>query len=637
MSKIEQLPKETPLEDTESKLGARNTRIDIIRLCLTMAAAAISFTAVGKPFVPVDVLAVAAVFLGGYPIYKETFESLRHARVNMEVSMAIAIFASLAVGQYAVSALITSFVLLSEYIENYAIDKGRATIDLLEKSVPKKALVKRNGLEVEIDTQSLAKNDIVVVRDGDRIPVDGIIVIGSAYVNQSAITGESARIEKTPGDLVYAGSVSESGIIEVRTEKVGRETLFGKIIELVEEAENRKAPIQRISDKLATYLVEFAIGFSLVTYILTRNLTSTISVIVVAGACGVAAGTPLAIVAIMGKAAKKGAIIKGGAYVEEMSKIDTVVIDKTGTLTLGQPVVESVISIGSHSERDVLEYAAIAERHSTHPLARAILNKAAGVGIEDEKKSTNATSTYFAGKGIESADGMGKQVLVGNAAFMVERNVKISQNNGENELNLLSSSALKAKSRVLVAIDGEICGQIFFSDKVRTESKRAISDLKRMGIRTIMLTGDKREVATAVAKEVGIDEVHSELLPQDKVSFVESLVSAGHRVAMVGDGINDAPALARANVGIGMGGGTDVAIEEADIVLMNNDLERIAEVAKLSKKAYRTIMTNFYGTVSVDGVGVALAAMGLLNPLLAAVIHVTSELIFILNSARLIR
>ena len=595
------------------------------------AAALLSWFGVWRLFLPIDFIAIVATLLGGYPVYRETFQALRHGHINMEVSMAVAIFASLALGQFTVSVVITFFVLLSEYIEEYAVDKGRQTIVLLERSVPKKALVRRNGTEIEVDAQSLQPNDIVIVRDGERIPVDGTIVVGSAFVNQSAITGESARVEKNAGDLVYAGSINEAGVVEVRTDKVGSDTVFGKIIKLVEEAENKKAPIQKTSDRLATWLVEFAIGFSVITFFLTRNLTSTLSVIVVAGACGVAAGTPLAIVAIMGKAAKKGAIVKGGAYVEEMNRIDTVVIDKTGTLTFGEPVVTDVIGFDGHAQLRVLEYAALAERHSNHPLARAITSKAAELGIDLPNSYTS--SNYVPGKGIVS-EHEGKEIIVGNNVLMMERNVRFPT---DGESQPFSEKMSNGQSSVLVAHSGTVCGMITISDKVRGESKKAIADLKEMGIRTVMLTGDNQAVARAVAQEVGIEEFHAELLPEDKVSFIEKMVAEGCRVAMVGDGINDAPALARANVGIGMGAGTDVAIEEADVVLMTNDLQKIADVARLSKKAYRTIMTNFYGTVTVDGIGVTLAFLGFLSPLLAAGIHVVSELIFILNSARLIR
>ena len=610
-----------------------NTRMDIVRLAITAVAAVSSGLGVWRQLLPIDAVAITATLLGGYPVYKETLLALRHGHVNMEVSMAVAIFASLLVGQFTVSVVITFFVLLSEYIETYAVDKGRQTITLLEKSAPKLALVRRGGQEAEVDVGTLAPGDVVIVRDGDRVPVDGSIVVGSAFLNQSSITGESARVEKGAGDRVYAGSVDESGLIEVRTEKVGTETVFGKIIKLVEDAENRKAPIQKLSDRLATWLVEFAVAFALLTFLVTRDVTSTLSVVVVAGACGVAAGTPLAIVAIMGKAAKKGTIVKGGAYIEEMSRVDTVVIDKTGTLTFGEPVVTDVVGFDGCTGRQVLEYAAVAERYSSHPLGRAVMIKAAESGIKVSEGVASAPSSYISGKGIV-CQYEGGQIVVGNDALMAEKRVRYPDGGEE---KTLSQGVSKGKSTVLVAYHDKLCGVIAIADSIRGESRRAIEDLRKMGIRTVTSTGDNREVAQEVGKQVGIDEVHAELLPEDKVSIVEKLVADGHHVAMVGDGIDDAPALARANVGIGMGAGTDVAIEEADIVLMTNDLQKIADVARLSRKAYRTIMVNFYGTVTVDGIGVTLAFLGFLNPLLAAGIHVTSELIFILNSARLIR
>ncbi len=610
-----------------------NTGFDLVRLVVMAIVAVASGVGIYLRILPFEVVAIVATLAGGYPVYKETLLALRHGRVNMEVSMTVAIFASLILGQFTVSVVITFFVLLSEYIETYAVDKGRRTIVLLEKSAPKFALVRRGTSEVEVDVGSLVPNDVVMVRDGERVPVDGTVVVGSAFLNQASITGESSRVEKTAGDRVYAGSVDESGLIEVRTEKVGTETVFGKIIKLVEDAENRKAPIQKLSDRLAAWLVEFAIGFAVITLLVTRDLTSTLSVVVVAGACGVAAGTPLAIVAIMGKAAKKGTIVKGGAYIEEMSRVDTVVIDKTGTLTFGEPVVTNVVGFQGKTQREVLEYAALAERHSNHPLARAVLAKAAESGISFSDGVQSAPSSYVAGKGIVCQYN-GGQIIVGNETLMSENNVPNPISSKERSV---SESLSRGNSTVLVAYQERMVGLIAISDRVRGESRRAVEDLKRMGIRTVMLTGDNRAVADKVGKEVGIDEVHAELLPEDKVAIVEQLVAEGRHVAMVGDGINDAPALARANVGIGMGAGTDVAIEEADIVLMTNDLQRIADVAKLSRKAYRTIMVNFYGTVTVDGIGVTLAFLGFLNPLLAAGIHVTSELIFILNSARLIR
>ena len=522
MNSKQQEPVESKEDNQAEEEHQDNTSREPLRLALMGVAALLSWIGIWHVFLSIDFIAILATLVGGYPVYRETFGALRHGHVNMEVSMTVAIFASLAVGQYTVSVVITFFVLLSEYIETYAVDKGRQTIVLLEKSAPKRALVRRNGTEIEVDIQSLQPNDIVIVRDGERIPVDGTIVVGSAFVNQSAMTGESARLEKNSGDMVYAGSINESGIIEVRTDKVGNETLFGKIIKLVEEAENKKAPIQKTSDRLATWLVEFAIGFSLLTFLLTRNLTSTLSVIVVAGACGVAAGTPLAIVAIMGKAAKKGAIIKGGVYVEEMSRIDTVVIDKTGTLTFGMPVVTDVTAVDNCDTQQVLEFAVTAERYLNHPIASAIVEKASELGV---RGIAHSTFSYTPGKGV-AVESHGHSILVGNSTLLREKGIAISRE----ALSISTAQAAQGKTAVYVAHENRICGLIAVADRIRDESRKAMADLRNMRIKTIMLTGDNRVAAQIVANEVGIDEVYADLLPGDKVAFVEKLVAEGHRV-----------------------------------------------------------------------------------------------------------
>jgi Cd2+/Zn2+-exporting ATPase/Cu+-exporting ATPase len=600
-----------------------------IRLVLMGLAALVSYVGFFRGLAPIDVAAIGATLIGGYPVFVETLQSLRHRSINMEVSMTVAIVASLLVAQFTAAVVVTFFVLLSEFIESYAVDKGRATIVKLEKSIPRRALVRRNGVEVETEVDTIAPGEVVIVRDGERIPVDGVIVKGSGFVNQSAITGEALAVEKMDGSRVFAGSVDESGVLEVRTEKVGNETVFGQIIKLVEEAEGRKAPIQKLSDKLATWLVGFTIIFAVVTFIVTRNLISTISVIVVAGACGVAAGTPLAIVAVMGGLAKKGVIVKGGVYVQEMSKIDTVVIDKTGTLTLGDPEVTDIVGLDGCSQKQVLTYAAAAEKLSNHPLARAITAKAGELGASP---TGTFSSDYQAGKGILSSYN-GEQIIVGNTVLMTEQNISLS----DDVKATITGKISEGKTTVIVAHGGRICGIIGISDKIRNESRTAMEELGEMGISTIMLTGDNKVAANRAGEQAGIKQVYAELLPADKVSIIEQISETGQKIAMVGDGINDAPALARANVGIGMGAGTDIAIEEADIVLMTNDLGKIPVIVRASKQAYGVILQNFYGTLIVDGIGLALAFDGLLNPLFAAGIHVVSELAFILNSARLIR
>jgi len=625
----DELPVVTGVRDSPPIEFRTRNRKDEIRLVLMGVAALISYLGLLHGITPVDVVAIGASLIGGYPVFMETFRALRHRSINMEVSMTVAIVASLLVAQFTAAVVVTFFVLLSEFIESYAVDKGRATILKLEKSIPRRALVRRNGAEVETDVETIRSGEVVIVRDGERIPVDGVIVRGSGFVNQSAITGEALAVEKTNGSRVFAGSVDESGVLEVQTERVGGETVFGQIIKLVEDAESRKAPIQKLSDKLATWLVEFTIAFAAITFVVTRNLISTISVIVVAGACGVAAGTPLAIVAAMGGLAKKGVIVKGGVYIQEMSKIDTVVIDKTGTLTLGDPEVTDVVGLDGCSQKQVLTYAAAAEKLSSHPLARAIAAKAQELGANP---TGSLSSDYLAGKGIISTY-QGERVLVGNSVLMTEQNIPIPDDAQATITNKIS----EGKTTVIVAHGGHTCGVIGISDKIRNESRTAVQELGKMGISIVMLTGDNKFAANRVGEQAGIKQVYSELLPSDKVSTIERLSEAGQKIAMVGDGINDAPALARANVGIGMGAGTDIAIEEADIVLMTNDLGRIPALVRASKQAYGVILQNFYGTLIIDGIGLALAFDGLLNPLFAAGIHVVSELVFILNSARLIR
>jgi len=602
---------------------------ELVHIALMGAAALLSWLGVWRLFLPIDFIALSSALVGGYPIYRETLQALARKQINMEVSMALAIVASLLIGQFTAAAVVAFFVILAEFLENLAVDQGKATLLKLEEASPKKALVRRGGIESEVDVRSLTPNEIVLVRDGERIPVDGVVVKGSALVNQSTITGETVSTEKTTGNKVYAGSINESGLMEVQTERIGTDTTFGKIIELVKEAENRKAPIEKIADKLAARLVEFAILFSVITFIVTRNLTSTISVIVVAGACGVAAGTPLAMIATIGNASKRGVIVKGGTYIEELSRVDTVVIDKTGTLTFGVPEVTDVTPVGNCSQDQLLRFAATAEKYSKHPIATAIVQKADELGIKPEQHSK---FNYTPGKGVR-VDGDDYNILVGNSILLGEEGVPISPE----AISVATQRASEGKTAVYVAQDKKVRGLIAVSDRIRDESKTAISDLKGMGIKTVMLTGDNKLAARIVASEVGIEDVYADLLPQDKVEIIKRLVAEGHKVAMVGDGINDAPALAYAQIGIGMGAGTDVTIEEADIVLMTNDLARIAYIVKASKKAYRTIMQNFYGTLTVDGVGVALAFLGFLNPLLAAGIHVASEFTFISNSARLIK
>jgi heavy metal translocating P-type ATPase len=535
--------------------------------------------------------------------------------------MAIAILAALAIREVFTALVITLFVLVAEVLEGLTVGRGRRAIRHLIDLLPSTATVGERGGWREVGVEQVLVGDVVLIKPGGRIPVDGSVVGGHSFVDQATITGESMPVEKSPGKEVFAGTINQSGALEVRVERLGRDTTFGKIIQAVEQAEQSRAPIQRIADRLAGYLVYFAFGAAILTFLVTHNIRATISVIIVAGACGIAAGTPLAILGAIGRAAQQGAIIKGGLYLEKLAEVDTILLDKTGTLTFGTPELLDVHPAAEISAALLLKTAAMAESRSEHPVARAILKKASELGIAYEGSNQ---FEYKPGKGI-SAICDGDEVIVGSENFLLERGISFSRGNG-----------VGVDAQVFVARKGKFLGTLAIADRLRPEAKEAIASLKAMGLKTVLLTGDAKAVAEDVGKKLGVDEIAAELLPEQKLEYVKRLSAGAHTVAMVGDGVNDAPALAQATVGVAMGSGTDVAQESADVVLIGSDLLKLVETLQVARRCRRTIMQNFVGTLVVDSIGVGMAAFGLLNPLLAAFIHVSSELVFILNSARLV-
>ena len=596
---------------------------EAVRIGVVAVAAALVWFRVWEPFSLVSVIGVAGLLVGGWPILKEAFENVLQRRMTMELSMTIAIVAAATIGQFFTALVIMLFVLVAEVLEGLTVGRGRKAIRDLLEFLPSEVSVRRTGSIRTISAAELSVGDAILVAPGGRIPVDGAVLSGQSFVDESRITGESMPVEKVEGASVFAGSINQSGALEVRAERIGRDTSYGKIIEAVERAERSRAPVQRLADRMAGYLVYFALGSAVLTYLITQNITSTISVIIVAGACGIAAGTPLAILGGIGRSARLGAIIKGGVHLETLGKVDTVVLDKTGTLTFGRPEVQAVAAVAGTSSEELLDAAAAAELRSEHPLGKAIIAHARAQGrliVEPEHFA------YTPGRGID-AKVAASRVLVGNRAWMQDNNISVPST---------LSPGVEAASEVYVARDGVLLGAIAVADTVRPEAKRAIEALTSLGIRTILLTGDALPVANAVGNGLGIKEIEAGLLPEDKLARIQALVRQKRTVAMVGDGVNDAPALAEASVGIAMGSGTDVAQESADVVLLGNDLVRLVETVKVARRTRRIIWQNFAGTLAIDGLGIGLAAVGLLNPLLAAFIHVASELTFILNSARLL-
>jgi heavy metal translocating P-type ATPase len=595
--------------------------LEVARVVFVVAAAGAMWF-LGRSTDPyIIAMGVICAVIGGFPIFHEAYENIAQRRMTMELSMAIAIVAALAIRELFTALVITLFVLVAEILEGLTVGRGRKAIQHLVDLLPSAATVRRSGSWTEVRIGDVSMDDEVLVRPGARIPVDGKVVGGHSFVDQAPITGESMPVEKQPGAIVYAGTINQSGALEVRVERLGRETTFGKIIEAVETAEKSRAPIQGIADRLAGYLVYFALGAAVLTFLLSRDIRATISVVIVAGACGIAAGTPLAILGSIGRAAQQGAIIKGGLYLEKLGEIDTVLLDKTGTLTYGTPELIDVHPAPGNSATVLLRTAAIAESRSEHPIAKAILRKAAQLGIPYEDPGV---FEYTPGKGIV-ASSRGQEIVVGNQHFLIERRVQVSQDNG----SMLSSE-------IFVAGGGKFLGTLQIADTLRPEAKDAVTSLKSMRLRTVLLTGDARSVAEDVGEKLGVDEIVSDLLPEGKLQYVKRLTEKGHKVAMVGDGVNDAPALMQASVGVAMGSGTDVARESADVVLIGSDLSKLVETLQTARRCRRTILQNFVGTLVVDSIGVGLAAFGFLNPLLAAFIHVSSEMAFILNSARLL-
>lgn len=597
--------------------------LEIARIVMVALAALAVWLHTWEPLSSVSLVGVAGLLIGGWPVFKEAFEGLRSRRMTMELSMSIAIVAAAAISEFFTALIITLFVLIAEVLEEMTVSRGRRAIRDLLNFLPRFVSVRGAHGIAEVGADDLAIGDTVLISPGGRIPIDGTVVAGHSFADQSRITGESMPIEKTPGCSVFAGSINQSGALEVRAQRIGRDTSYGKIIEAVEQAEQSRAPVQRLADRLAGYLVYFALVAAVLTYLMTQDVRSTIAVIIVAGACGIAAGTPLAILGAIGRAARAGAIIKGGRYLEQLGQVDTIVLDKTGTLTHGMPEVQELLPVKEATAEILLDAAATAELRSEHPLGKTIVSYAREHGRtigEPERFS------YTPGRGID-ATASGERILAGNLNLMREQGVPVPG-------PFLMGQA--AASLVYVARSGHLLGVITIADHVRPEAQAAVSALHAMGMQTVLLTGDSRSVAESVAAHLGIKNVKADLLPEEKREIVRRLVDAGHTVAMVGDGINDAPALMQAHVGIAMGSGTDVARESADVVLLGNDLLKFADTLGIARRTRRIIWTNFSGTIGIDLLGIGLAAFGLLSPLLAAFIHVTSEMIFILNSARLL-
>ena len=619
----------------------RIERADIMRIAVVGLATLGTWAAgaAGTPSWVVGAVGVPALVVGCWPLVVEAAGDLRERRMSMELSMLLAIVAAAVIGEWVTALAVTVFALCAEVLEDLSMDRGRDALTDLMSFLPQTARVVTGPHTDEVSEVPLDKvrpGQVIALSPGGRVPVDGVVRTGRADVDQSRITGEALPVQVGPGDRVPAGSITR-GALELEVERVGEESSYGRIVAAVRHAQSSRAPVQRLADRLAARIVYLALAAALVTFLATRDVRATISVIIVAGACGVAAGTPLAVLAAIARAARCGAFVKDGTHLEQLSAVDTVVVDKTGTLTVGEPRVVSVRPTeAAAGEDEVLALAAAAEWNSEHPIGRAIYAEAA---VRDLTVPMPGDVAYSPGAGV-SAHVEGRQITVGRCRGQKNQPER-DASDCEDEAALSTESdpeAPSATSVVEVRADGRLLGTIALADRLRQGAAAAVRDLGDMGLEVLMLTGDSAASARHVAGLLGLaeEQVRADLLPTDKEEVVDSLRRAGKRVAMVGDGVNDAPALGAADVGIAMGTGTDVAREAGDVVLVGSAPADLVETVRVARRARRIIMVNFVGTVVVDVVGMIAAGLGLLGPVAAALVHVVSESAFILNSARLV-
>ncbi|KRL38984.1 heavy metal translocating P-type ATPase [Liquorilactobacillus uvarum] len=578
------------------------------------------------------IIAVTAIglFCGCWPIIIESWHDIRQRKMSMDLSMFIAIVAAAAIGQWITSLVITIFVLAADILEDLCMDQGKSALTDLMSFLPETVRVKnttsteKNTIQ-QVTLKEVLVKQVVVISPGERIPVDGTVINGFSSVDQSRITGESMPVEVASGAYVYAGSINRSGALEVRAERVGEESSYGQTIAAVQEAQSNQAPIQKLADKFAAFLIYTAIAGAVITWFFTQNLHSAIDVIIVAGACGIAAGTPLAMLASIARAARTGAFVKGGSYMEALAHLDTIIFDKTGTLTFGTPKVTEIVPVAGVSDKRLLQIAASAEWHSEHPLGKAII---AAANERGEVLSQPDSFENKPGQGLTTVID-GHTIKVGNAGHLGQGLFA--------EIEQMKAQSDNAGSNIVyISYDNRYIGKILLADSIRENAVASIAGLKKMGLRVIILTGDRTEAAETIAAKLQVDEVRAELMPEEKLAAIDAERRAGHKVAMVGDGVNDAPSLAQADVGIAMGSGTDIARDSSKIVLISSNLGDVKNLIGLSRRTRRIVNFNFAGTIVIDSVGMLLAGFGILTPLVAAIIHVGSESIFILNSARLI-
>jgi Cd2+/Zn2+-exporting ATPase len=580
-----------------------------------------------------DTVASASAFIGavilGYPIVVTAIKDLRVGHLSINELVAIAVLAAFASANYKVAGVVAFFMLTGEIIETRTAEGARASIESLIKLTPTKARrIKKDGSEEEVAASELTVGDVIRIRPGDNIAADGLIVSGQGSFNQATITGESLPVDKKSGDEVFAGTQNLTGVLEIKVSRAGEDTTLGRVRELILAAEKTKLPIMKIVDQYMGFYTPLVLVIGALVWAFTHDLNRVIGFLVISCPCAFILATPTAMVAALSAAARLGILIKNVADIEAAAKINAFVFDKTGTLTTGQLAVSRLAPIGETKPAE-LRCAASAEKYSNHPTARALAQIAGEAGVPLAEPQNFAET---AGRGVKAEVG-GAKVLVGRAQWLKDNGVS------EDFVKSVDLNETEGWSLIFVARDGKCIGWVGLEDQTRAEAKESLAELKEAGVRRIaMVSGDRQAVATRVAAEIGCEEAKGECLPQNKVEFVRGVKAKGYRVAVVGDGVNDAPALAAGDIGIAMGAaGSEVAIHSATIALMNNDLRRLPFLVKLSRSTRAVINQNFMFGVLFIIVGWTVTVSGYIGPIAASILHVVGSLIVVFNSARLVR
>jgi Cd2+/Zn2+-exporting ATPase/Cu+-exporting ATPase len=566
---------------------------------------------------------LALILAGGYPVFSSVVRAALRRQVIAHTLMTAGVIAAVAVHEWAAALVVVLFMRIADYIEGFTIRRARRALRDLAAMAPRVARVERDGADVEIPVEELRPGDVVVVRPGGQVPVDGEVVSGQATVDQAAITGESMPVEAERGTTVLAASMVRLGMLRVRATRIGADTTFGRVVRLVEEAEAHRAEVQRTADRFATWYLPVVLTIAFLTFLIGRNPLAAAAVLVVACSCAFAIATPVAMLASIGNAARRGLVIKGGRYVEALASANVVLLDKTGTLTLGRPRITDVVSLSGADPDDVLSLAASAERYSEHPLAEAVRILASERGLRVPEPEE-----------FQAVPGVGVQARVNGQVVAVGRHP------AGREATSAEIAALEAQGKALlfVAREGEPLGVLAAADTLRPEVPEAIASLRALGLMHIeLLTGDHERAAASLATPLGI-AYRAGLMPEDKIAVVKAYQARGHRVVMVGDGVNDAPALAQADVGVAMGpAGTDVAMETAHVVLMRDDWRLVPDLFRIAQRTMGVVRLNIGFTAAYNLVGLSLAALGLLPLVLAAAAQSLPDLGIMANSSRLLR